>query len=123
MAFDLTNDDAELPAPEMPLAFDDDGRPVPVTLPAVYDAADTPEAAGLDAAVLLDAVLLGTTGPAEVGERVILLSFCLPQIQTAPKSFRELGARLGCSHETARRKLTALLQHLRGKLPFPRPKA
>ena len=97
-------EDNEPAAPEMPLAFDDAGRPVPVTEPAVYD---EPQEAGdgLDLEPILDLFLLAAPDARRVGERVVFLSYLMPRVAGGPKSLRELASWLGCSHVTARQRL------------------
>ena len=99
----------ELIAPEMPLAFDDAGRPIPVTEP-VYDEVPGDEQ-GNDSALpdLLEWLLIGARNATEAGERAAFIGYLLNlekvTVPRAPKSLRELAGWLGCSHVAARAKV------------------
>jgi hypothetical protein len=107
---------SDIAPPEMPLAFDSDGRPVLVTEPAVYDEPQADGPGGLDLEPILDLFITGARNPREVGERVAILAFLMPRVNSRAKSLRELGAFLGCSHVAARSRLNRLRRILASEL-------
>jgi hypothetical protein len=90
--------------------FSEDGDRVPVVRPDVDDDSETPgtERSGMDVEQLIDALISGNADTVHIGERAVMLSFLMPRCAYRPKSLRELGARLGCSHVAARDKLNRL---------------
>jgi DNA-directed RNA polymerase specialized sigma24 family protein len=95
--------------------FDDDGCIVPITWPT--DGDDHTDAApaihGATEAAL-DFATMATTLP-EVAERAVLLSVIL-KTPASPKTMRDLGTRLGCSHTAARTRLSKFREQLRQEL-------
>jgi len=112
------NDDDFDPAPERPIAFDQDGRPC--LCEPVYDPEpDEPGPDGMDPANFLDMMLTGTASAAVAGERMAILAYLLNTrgeknrggklrashlypVPCGPRSLRELGVRLKISHVAAR---------------------
>jgi hypothetical protein len=90
--------------------FSDDGERVPIVRPADDDGdgdGETPgtDRRGIDVEQLIDALLSGNADATRIGERAVLLAYLMPRCTYRPRSLRELGARLGCSHVAARDKL------------------
>lgn len=85
--------------------FDDAGERVPVAWTAPGDA---PDGGGVDVEQVLDLLMLGNADAQRVGERAILLAYLMPRCARRPQNLRQLGARIGCSHEAARQKLDRL---------------
>ena len=83
------------------------GERVRVVEPAAQEEAERPNARGIEVEPFLDALMTAAKDTTEIGERVVLLAYLLgqfgegPGVATAPKSLRELGRLLGCSHVTA----------------------
>jgi hypothetical protein len=100
----MFEDDPDPVCPEMPMAFEADGTPVPVAEPTVYDG-PAEAGDGLDLEPVLDLFLLAARDARQVGERVVFLSYLMPQVAGGPKSLRELATWLGCSHVAARVRL------------------
>jgi len=101
--------------PEMPVGFDDDGRPVPVTEPVCGCDGDPPEDEGenedggaptdFTLPETLDFLLLGTASASAVGERALVFGYVCNTskvpVPRAPRTLRELAGRLGVSHVAA----------------------
>jgi hypothetical protein len=100
---------------ESDFGFENDGR-VPITGPDIFPDdppdADTPASA----AKLLDSLLLGTSDLSKIGARVVILAYCDRRCQRRPKSFRELGDWLGCSHTAARQKVSTFFRIIKGEI-------
>jgi hypothetical protein len=85
------------------------GERVPVVEPAAQgEEAHRPE--GVEVEPFLDALLTAAKDSTEVGERVVFLAYLLSKqggsgVATGPKSLRELGLWLGCSHVAAATRL------------------
>lgn len=93
------NSDDDFQPPEMPLAFDDEGRPVPVSHPAVYDADLEPDADGHNEfQAKLGAFLRWLTDGATVesaGRKALLIAHLAGQ--GANQTDAELAKRIGVS--------------------------
>ena len=82
------------------------GERVPVVEPSAQEET-LPGSKGVEVEPFLDALLTAAKDSTEVGERVVFLAYMLSQLKespgvaTGPKSLRELGLWLGCSHVTA----------------------
>jgi hypothetical protein len=81
------------------------------------DASEPPPAGdGLDLEPVL-AFLIADDAPAQaIGERVLALAYLMPLVHGRPANARELGARLGCSHVAALKKVTKLKAAFAGDL-------
>jgi hypothetical protein len=103
-------------SPEMPAAFDADGRPIPVTEP-VYDPGATadPEPIRLDVEQFIIALVTAAPTLEDIGERVLITAY-LMHLDGAPENLRDLGGRLGCSHTMARRRVSTFCAHFREEL-------
>lgn len=112
----MTSDHDDILPPEMPLAFDQDGRPCVVTEPAAHDDPEPDECGGLEIEPILDALMVGAPGLEDIGARVVLFAFMMPRSRQRPKCLRELGAWLGCSHTAAAGRLAKLRRILASEL-------
>ncbi len=97
---------------DLPTGFDDDGQPILVAMPAVYDDHDQEQTA-FDPQAFLDALVSATRTPGEIGERVLCLSYLLNRtapesVPTGPKTLRQLADSIGVSHVAAARRVNRL---------------
>ncbi len=79
------------------------GHPVPVVFPEVYD--EPQPDAGLEIEPVLDMLLCGCHSTQAIGERALCLAFLMQGCVGRPRTLRELGAFMGCSHVAARARL------------------
>jgi hypothetical protein len=72
-----------------------------------------PEArgAGPDLEQILAWLASGHADAQTIGGRVLMLAYIMPLVDGRPMNLRELGARLGCSHTAARKKVSNLRAH------------
>jgi hypothetical protein len=89
------------------VAFDDTGERVSITEPELFRDDLLEPAPKLDPVQLLSLLIIGSHSPTEIGSRALLLAFDC-RCDGAPRNYRELGVALGCSHVTARARLTRL---------------
>jgi DNA-directed RNA polymerase specialized sigma24 family protein len=94
--------------------FDDEGCIVPITWPTDDDHTDAAPAIRGAMEAALDFVGMAATLP-EVAERQVLLTVIL-ETPASPKTMRDLGTRLGCSHTAARTRLSKFREQLRQEL-------
>ena len=66
---------------------------------------------GPDLETILGWLSFGQADAKTIGGRVLMLAFMFPLVPGRPVSLRELGARLGCSHTSARRMCSSLRAH------------
>ena len=114
----MTAEDRDPDPPEMPVAFDGEGRPVAVDLPAVYDEAEQPdyERDGFEAKLVeFLAWLVEGTSVKSAGRKALLLAhFCG---RSGCKDDGQLANRLGITRariSQLRRELSRILPHLSG---------
>ena len=79
------------------------GHPVPVVFP-IYGDEPQPDA-GLELEPVLDMLLCGCRSTQAIGERALCLAFLMERCAGRPRTLRELGAFMGCSHVAARARL------------------
>lgn len=89
------------------LGFEGNGERVPVAWPADHDE-EPQDVGGVEIEQVLDLLMVGTVDARRIGERAVMLSYLMPRCLNRPKTLRELGCRLGCSHVAARARLTKL---------------
>jgi hypothetical protein len=95
------------------LAFDEDGRPVLVTEPAVYDDDDDAhEPPARDYGAIFSMLIMGATDAETYRRRVLGWGYLL-KANGAPQSLAELGTALGISKQAAAKWLTAFRATLR----------
>jgi len=70
-----------------------------------------PQGDGPDLEQILGWLSSGQADAKTIGARVLMLCYMFPLVPDRPESFRQLGARLGCSHVNARRMVTKLQAH------------
>ena len=109
-----TPDDQEPEAPELPVAFDEEGRPVATTDPIYEPPTDEPDRTHMLTAAVLDFALIGMNLEA-VAERNLFVAY-LMKTPRAPKTLRDLGTRLGCSHVVAGRRVNRFKRQLAEEL-------
>jgi hypothetical protein len=97
--------DGELTAPELPW-FDDQGRPVLVDPPAVYDDPLPDTSPHRDYGKLFSLLIRGAPDAATVYHRVMCWAYLL-KAQEGPRTLNELGLALGISRQAAHKRLTA----------------
>jgi hypothetical protein len=102
--------------------FDDEQRPVGVSWPDVYG--DEPDTAtgGLEIEDVISLFLVGSKGQRDTSTRVEVLGYLMPGVRGRAANLRELGRRIGCSHETARRKCDKVLACFPKEFPGLREK-
>ena len=88
-----------------PVTLQGDGKLESIWWPSFEE--EAPEG-GVDVEQVLDLLMSCKVSTARIGERAVLLSYLMPRCISRPKTLRELGSRLGCSHVAARDKLTKL---------------
>jgi len=97
--------------PEMP-GYDDDGNPVLVVAPLVYDSEPEPEAPPpRDYGRLFSLLLIGATDAETVRRRVLCWAYLL-KAPHGPQTLDQLGLALGITKQAAHKWLTAFRRHL-----------
>ena len=100
-------------APELPVYFDEAGRQCAVDWPQ-DDEPEPPQSAPSLSGVL-SILLTATNSSAEIGNRALFLGYVM-RTPGAPRTLRELGARMGISHVMAAKRLTRFKGDLRAIL-------
>jgi hypothetical protein len=103
---------------EAGFAFED-GERVPITEAEIHT--DDPPADGRPSGLTIEqfanVILIGNPSLAKIGERFLLWAYKAQLGAFAPKTLRELGGRLGCSHVAAGDRLNRLQAEIAGELP------
>ena len=101
----------DISPPEMPLAFDDDGRAVAVSHP-VYETPDSEPQAGADYGAFLELLTVGATDAEQVGRRAIFLAYLIRDPDKRG-TLADMARLLGISKQAAHKRLT----RFRAELP------
>ena len=105
--------------PEWP-AFDDQGHPVKVDMPVVYDEPDQDAPPERDYGKVFSMLIIGTTDAETIRRRVLCWAYLL-KAPGGPRTLDELGLALGITRQAAHKWLTrfrAILPHLAREVGF-----
>ena len=106
--------------------LDGDGSPVPteyeiaaakLAFDVFADASEPPPSGdGLDLEPVLAFLIADGATAQAIGERVLMLAYLMPLVHGRPANTRELGARIGCTHTAAQKKVSRLKAAFAGDL-------